>query len=620
MKKILLLILCTVVSVLTETSIILAADSDTLVIVQEDFAAFTEGTEATPATTDIASVTSGKLKNTLPGWQGSKVYEAGGCLKIGNNGNLRTANYNMASHSGNLRITFRVKALDTVGSLKVQLGFATPQTLYLNGNQWQEQEIILTGGTASSFLKFSPDLVIEGILIDDLKVESSEAFIATPEALLSLDADGKSFTARWKKVANATEYILNVYSQVDDEEPEMLLKDQIVTPTSGTTQTYKVEGLAEGKTYYYHVQAKKGEYLSGKSNEIEVVKVIKELAAPEATNATETSEQGFTANWNAVENAQAYDVYLSRREILTEDKRVEIIREDFSRIKSGSFDKPEYPRMYTFLDDYTHTQGWYGELTCTAEGYMGLSPFGEDKARITTPALHLAGNNGTFEVKIKMAARNYNGFTDGDSVMVYVYKGKEKTDSTKLTLNGDFKEYVVTSDKGSEETYITIDFLNGSDKLFIDEISISQDLKKGDAVVSFVSTTTVEEATSLRFDLPLNANVGYSYTVVALAKTIKPSYPDYVIAPIASAHSNEIIVTLVIDNISETEMDNRIKVYGGDGNIIVELTQPLPLYIYDMDGRLICTKEARQGRTLVSLPAGIYIVKAGNLSRKTIVV
>jgi hypothetical protein len=50
-----------------------AAEGDTIVVLEQNFDAFTEGTESTPATTDISSYSSNKLRNTLANWSGSRV-------------------------------------------------------------------------------------------------------------------------------------------------------------------------------------------------------------------------------------------------------------------------------------------------------------------------------------------------------------------------------------------------------------------------------------------------------------------------------------------------------------------------------------------------------------------
>ena len=108
-------LLCTLVLAWFTAFAALAEGPEVVSILEENFNAFTEGSETAPASTDISSGYTGKLKTTLTGWSGSKVYEAGGSLKIGDNGYLQTANTNMSANGGNLKITFRVKAIDTTG-------------------------------------------------------------------------------------------------------------------------------------------------------------------------------------------------------------------------------------------------------------------------------------------------------------------------------------------------------------------------------------------------------------------------------------------------------------------------------------------------------------------------
>ena len=175
----------------------MAAEGDTVVVLNQDFSAFTEGSETAPGTTDISTYT-GKLRTELTGWSGSRVYEAGGCLKIGDGGYLQTANTDMTSNGGNLRISFRAKSLDDTGGgiqLLLNSSYTVTTTVYLDNGEWTDIVVMTSGGTATGYLRIKPYLIASGMLIDDLKIETSQSFIGAPEATQPTGVSDEAFTA-----------------------------------------------------------------------------------------------------------------------------------------------------------------------------------------------------------------------------------------------------------------------------------------------------------------------------------------------------------------------------------------------------------------------------------------
>ena len=95
-----------------------AQDAEVMVLLDEKFDAFTEGTVDAPATTDISTPSySSKLGQTLTSWKGSKVYEAGGALMIGDGGNIETARLSGYSYGKTIKITMDVKSRASYGGI-----------------------------------------------------------------------------------------------------------------------------------------------------------------------------------------------------------------------------------------------------------------------------------------------------------------------------------------------------------------------------------------------------------------------------------------------------------------------------------------------------------------------
>ena len=527
---------------------VMAAEGDTVVVLEQNFDAFTEGSEDAPATTDISSYSSNKLRNTLSGWTGSKVYEAGGCLKIGDNGYLQTATTDMSANDGNLKITFRAKALDATGGgiqLLLNSSYSVTTTVYLDDDQWTTVVVMTGGGKTSGYLRIKPYLIASGMLIDDLKIEASQAFVGVPEATQPTQANGTSFTATWKVVSGADSYLLDVYSKNGDTKEYVMQDEPVAKPASSyaTTQSKQVTGLDATKKYYFTVRAKRGEYVSEYSNEIMVVKVISSITAPVATDATDVTESGFTANWNAVDDAEGYVIKLYKKETLQNDTTVSTLFDNFSGFTSGTLTSPDYPSS-SALDNYTSVPGWTASQSVSASGYFGISPY-STAGYICTPAVDLSKNDGKFKVRINAMAYYYGTYKD-DSMKVYIYDGgSAPVDSATIQLSGSCKDYFVESAKGGVETYVYIEYATSSGtKFFMDEFEITQDLKAGDEFTSLVETKDVDDVTSYHFDVPFSDGVTYLYTVQAYAPTVTgSSYTGYYVTTLYSGESNEIEVS-----------------------------------------------------------------------------
>ena len=206
-----------------------------------------------------------------------------------------------------------------------------------------------------------------------------------------------------------------------------------------------------------------------------------------------------------------------------------------------------------------------------------------------------------------MVSRNYSGPVDGDKVTVNIYNGDQLVESSEITLTGDFADYVVTSDKGNAETYIELSYLNGTDKLFIDYIQVSQQLKAGDTMSQLVGIFDAGNATSMVFDLPVSNAVTYDYDVVAYANTVVSSYYGNYVDEIASEHSNPIHVQLIATAIDQVKGDAQLQVLHGAVMVQVDAT------VYNLNGQILTRAAAG---SIINLQPGIYVIKAGGQAYK----
>lgn len=484
------------------------------VILNEDFAAFTEGSENAPAKTDIGGY-SGKLAQTLKGWSGKNVFEAGGKLKVGDGGYLQTARKDMSANGGIVKVNARVRLIsDNMGALKLMIGFADMQQFFLNDKAWHEVSFVATGGSTSSSVRIEPFLTLGGILIDNVKVETSPDFFPAPKALQPGTATGTSFVAVWKRIKTATHYLLDVYSKKGSELEYVLHDEQVKTTEK------EVENLDPAKTYFFRVRATNGIATSDYSNEIQVVKVIESLAAPVATEASGVGPQAFTANWSAVDDAKAYQVNVYKKKATATAGPLVMLSENFDKITKGDLKYCEFGRPEEYLDEYTQLPGWYGKSHIFAKGYLGLYPFG-DPSTVTTPMLNLSNDGGKLQVKAKLASYMYGQpqATDKLNVMLVDAKGNVLEDKS-IEVAGDFKEYTIDFTKGTDNCGVRFSY-NGSNKLFIDEMEIVQNVPAGYIVVEKLKQVETEGTSlAIEVDEPMSDMVTYAYTVQAIATTV----------------------------------------------------------------------------------------------------
>ena len=613
MKKTLLLLTFVIGGGICSTSL---HAQDPQVIFYEDFSGFTNGSEEQPGTTDISTVYSNRLSEVLDGWSGKYVYEAGGMLKIADGGNLATDRIGSVT-AKKIKVSFDVRSLaDYGGGYTVTIGssyssYGSPsKTDFLYDAEWQHVSCVLetTSYWLSSYVvKFAPYMASDGILIDNVKVEASDAFVSAPEALQPTKADGTSFTARWTSVSGATSYLLDVY----DSEKIYLLQDKEVTGTS-----YEVTGLTEGKTYYFTVRANVDGYASEYSNEIEVVEVISELPAPKSLPASDVTSTGFTANWEAVGKATQYLVALNCTKVLAADEDVNVFEDDFSGVTIGTLDDPEIFYAADDINKYVKQPGWDCMNYCLAEGYIGIAPY-DSQGYLKTPGIDLSNNGGAFTLNMNLAETYYGDYESGSIVTVNIYNGDGSTpvETKTFTTEKGFKDYTLNFTKGTAETYIEIAYGGTMNKIMIDDFAVSQALKAGDTYSYVYAEQEVSDATSCHFDAPIDEYTSYQYTVTAYTRTVV----DGEIGMLASEPSSPVTVDITGTGINEVNAANETRVYAVDGGVVVELSGDAPIRLYTVGGQQIGTVQGHAGANRIGVASGLVIVNVNGSSRKVMV-
>lgn len=584
-----------------------SAADDITVVVDADFTQFTQGSPAQPV--DFPSYGTGSFSSYFSGWMTSKIAQAGGALMIKDGGYVRTKSMNMSANGGIIRVTSKVRMVDSYGGMvKISCGYssANVKQLMFTDTAWHTVSVVIGGGGSSSNVRVEPVLSASGLLMQNLKVEQSAGFIQSPEAQQPLVADGTHFTARWRSVTGATAYQISVYSYNGTEKVYKLENYDV-----GKVLTYNVTGLDPAVNYYYTVRATNGTGFSEPSNEIRVVKVISSLATPANLSAA-LDGNTVKCKWDAVADAQFYRLMADRIFTCPKDTMVDMIAENFDKVTQGELDAVEFT-FSSKLDQYTQIMGWSGEDLALAKGHMVLSPF-SSTGWLSTPKLNLTGKTSDFQVKATLAAGAFGTYYDGESAEIAIVNGTGDTIQRKtLTLTKGFATYTENFTGGTADCRVVL-LYSGDRKLFIDSMVVSQLKAKGQTVTEFFKELN-SETLNASFDIVREKNVKYSIRVMAAAETVSMGE----IAEIYSDPSEAVNVNAEPGRVCGIDTDANATV-GVEGNAItLELPAATKVIVSDLTGRILYNNLLEAGSHSLSMEcSGVVIVVAGNKAHKLI--
>jgi hypothetical protein len=205
------------------------------ILLDEDFSAFTAGTEDVPDTKMVANYYGDpgmyidKALTAQDTWAGCYVYSAGGKVALVSPNEYTGADLDtpLGDYSGDLTITFKVKALVNsdlfVNVLKGGYAYGLDANTKGSGNV-SSYRLYASQGWAEITLKVSnyssdPDGFIQfhnfgTLIIDNIKVTTTANFVASPEILPATNFTSTSFTANWSPVRKAFNYYLDLYKKV----------------------------------------------------------------------------------------------------------------------------------------------------------------------------------------------------------------------------------------------------------------------------------------------------------------------------------------------------------------------------------------------------------------------
>ena len=207
-----------------------------VVVINEDFSGFTDGTEDNPSTATMLDdmgnfVNKSALKPysealSYKQWGGAGIFSAGGCLAIANGMFLNTPAGDM---SGEVTLTFRARLSKAGGSTTLnalKLMFISRSSLvdyevkfYNLTDEWQTFTYTSTlGEFEHSGFQFYSMYASNIILVDDIRLEQTRTSIPAPKVQEAEDMTDTSFKAVWNKSIEADHYLLSVFTKNESKE------------------------------------------------------------------------------------------------------------------------------------------------------------------------------------------------------------------------------------------------------------------------------------------------------------------------------------------------------------------------------------------------------------------
>jgi len=599
------------------------ASAESTVLLDMDFSdKCTAGSDAEPQMYKYSS----EFTNVFTGWKvssASKIGQAGGSLFISDGATVQTPYLTGVSTSnGAIKVTLEVKLCNTdMGMAQLLWGYSATYNSEIYTGDWTTVEYIIvptSNSSYSNYAKIGPYLSAEGMFLRSVKIEQGKEFIGAPTTYLPADADGTSFTARWKAVSGADRYYIDVYSYAADGGKVMFIDNKEVIPdsSSATYVTCKVEGLDPQTTYYYVVRAGNADAVSGNSEEMEVVKVVSSLEAP-VVKVSAAADGSYTATWDAVADATGYMVEVTCSTVMSEAGLADVLSESFDCFTTGTPESYEYAydRHLAMLGE----PGWTGSSLLYYNGGMGFAPFGSE-TYLETPALDLSGNGGKVTVVITGAARKGLSYVAGQSLSLMLEdKDGNLTAPVVMTFaETGFDTYSVELEGGTASSKVKIvdDNEDTSVRYFFNDIKIQQVKPAG-----FVNTVTYETAEVAapvyNGNVEVKENTTYHIAVTAFAPTVEGGS----VTTIYSAPSEKVVIAdeSGVENVAAGDSDGVSVRSLGNGMLEVTADTAAVVEIYDIAGRKLAEADVVSGVTVLSVNAnGIAIVKAGSKVAKVV--
>lgn len=506
-------------------------------LLTENFNTLTAGTENEPDTAEMNDSVAAKL---LPNWTAWHVHQAGGKAylsyvdtKEGDPGYLMTPNLDLTKYQGVFRVTFKCKNVNpnandqqlqyfVLDNNNEKKGMISANALPMT-TDWTTCSFTASGGVKSTTIMF---FGWQGkVLIDSVAIEQLEYPLNTPKNVTVSAKNGSTLLVKWDGVENATKYRVETYNygDISNKTSGGKLGSTVVEGTQ--TEVSGDFDATNGVLVSVTALNDNGESYPGWGYNQELS--VPDVAAPVALPATNISAEGFTANWQASENAHTYKLNLIRNhEAVAGDEPFTYFADGFSEITT-SMDDPKSTLMTqdgmpVSLDQTINYAGWSSYLCTAFTGFLGITnmyaAYGYPGA-LFSPAGNYSINGGKAHV-------SGTAITMQDDAVMKIGFGTLNKQTRQVTYIGTPKEVTVTTsgtqidadiEGGTDNCQIVFeitDAAEGGDVVLFDTLAITSTLKKGERITApYAMVALPYNATSYQVNVPFTGNDIFYYYV-----------------------------------------------------------------------------------------------------------
>ncbi|MFV0469296.1 MAG: DUF6383 domain-containing protein [Dysgonomonas sp.] len=337
------------------------------------------------------------------------------------------------------------------------------------------------------------------------------------------------------------------------------------------------------------------------------------VSTPTATQPTveKIDMDKFIATWNAISGADSYILNVYTKST-TSDPVEETETEGFDGIVANG----------NLIGSATYLNGWEVSVTGTRQIYTTTGNFGA-----SSPSIAFS------ETGAYLKTRVYTG-----NIKSFSFWAKQQSGATSSTLIEGFNgtDWVSIANASNAEfatagvvTYdlVTLGYSNIS-QIRMTYTKVAGNLAIDDVTVVYINSSP-SRSVAAEVKVPVSGyqdlNVGnvLSQQVTGLSEATHYFYTVKAVQNgVESAESNEIEVTTISTPLSiidsKTIDNNGIKVYKQGQNIIVESDRNALVSVYSIAGKLIGSKSLVDGKTTITVPNGVYIVRVGNKATKIV--
>lgn len=423
----------------------------------------------------------------------------------------------------------------------------------------------------------------DGVITFKAKGGRTEPLVGT-EALEAIDWDDESFTAAWKPVEGAS-YAISVYTD-DGNGQQFILNDKFV----GDVTSYKVEGLEADTEYYYYVKVSNGWEYSDPSNVIKVSTGAVPLnkKAVVAVDATDINDNGFTANWELLPEANDYLVTVNARTLTGHNHEVVDFTDGVESLPAGwtSSSKSSY------LNEAYSGAAIPSLRMSRSEDYIASGEYAEP---LISVSFWHRGNNTSDDAKIVVIATTPEGEKTVQEIAVSTADGGVTTvvDLEGLDAKAVKLSFVRTGTRGS---------------LALDDIDVAYGLIYEDVPVAEYQDVAAGNNASLAIS-GLNPGSLYTYSVKATDGTLTSRVSNIIEVETTGTAGVKV-------NVASTQM----RVITANGMVIVTgMKAGSVVRVYDVAGRMmaVATADANGTVRIAGLNRGVYMVRCPELTVKT---